>query len=288
MTRTLESPIRIPARAALVAACVAALAPLSAPAAAPRPADAVPASAVSLVCRPNFDYSIEVEGSYPKDAVFYQGDQRGQYLIDVPACKEGLLLDVPNRRIVALPRTLLARVDGNLTIKEVPASARTIAFSADGPVIEFRAEGKKVRILPVLMRPPITGPVTLERLVEDRAEYRAGMKAYNPDAESIAAISKYGKKVELEAFFATWCSHCKEYMPKLLRAVTEVRNPNLKVNLIGVPKGFGKESGPWQGRGIQVIPTIIVKVEGKEITRLGTAPGAAPEIELAGILGAVR
>jgi thiol-disulfide isomerase/thioredoxin len=273
----------LPAAIALIAA---ALPPIPAGAA---PQGAGPtANQTAMICRPNYDFSIEVEGSYPKDARFYQAEQRGKYLIDIPSSKDGLLLDVQARRLVVVPRANLTRVDGNVRIRDVPAGARSIAFSVDGPIIQFRNEDKKIRILPVLMRPPITGPVTFDRLVDDRPEYSAGMKTYVPHPESITAINKFGRKVEVEAYFATWCGHCKEYMPRLLRAMQEVKNPNVKVNLVGVPRGFGTEPGPWQGRGIQTIPTIIVKVEGKEVTRLGTQPGAAPEIELAGILQAIR
>jgi len=247
------------------------------------------ARAQGIVCKANYDYSVEVDGQYPKNATFYQASNPGMYFVDVPACKNGLLLDMKARKVVSVPRDLVKMVDGGLQVADdVPPTSASYALAVDGPFVQFQAEDKKVRILRCLDRPPIVGPVDLATLVADRPEYREGMKAYAPNATSIASIDKYAKKVQIDAFFATWCSHCKEYMPKFLRAMSEVKNPNLKINLYGVPKGFGKDPGPWQGRNVNYIPTIIVKVDGKEITRLGSQPGAVPETELADILKAVN
>lgn len=244
----------------------------------------------SVTCRPNYDFSVEVDGVFPRDALFYQSEPRGsgRYFIDIPACKDGLLMDMGARKIFAVPRTLVSRADnGGLVVREIPAQGTAYALAIEGPVINFKAEQKKVRIMPVLMRPPLTGPIELATLVADRPEYRAGMKAYAPHPESIDAIRKSGKPIEIEAFFGTWCGHCKEYMPKFLRVVEECKSA-IKLNLVGVPKNFGDQPGPWQGKSVQTIPTIIVKSEGREITRLGSQPGATPETELAGILKALQ
>jgi len=257
--------------------------------AAPAVLAASPALAEAIMCRPNYDFAVEVEGSYPKEAKFYQSDARGKFFIDVPACKSGLLMDLTAKKIQAVPRDQVKPINGGVQVMDgVPAGAPAYAFSIDGPIIQFQAEDKKVRILPCLMRPPIIGPVDMEALVSDRPEYREGMKAYTPDAASIALMNKYGRKVQIDAFFATWCSHCKEHMPKFLRVMSEVKNANLKLNLYGVPKGFTQAQGPWQGRNINTIPTIIVKIDGREITRMGSQPGAIPEMELAGIFQAVK
>jgi thiol-disulfide isomerase/thioredoxin len=247
------------------------------------------ARAQGMLCKPNYDYSVEVDGLYPKNATLYQASNPGMYFVDVPACKTGLLMDMKARKVVAVPRDLVKPVDGGLQLADgVPPTAVAYALAVDGPFVHFEAEDKKVRIVRCLDRPPIIGAVDLDTLVTDRPEYREGMKAYGPDAASIATIDKYGKKVQIDAFFATWCPHCKEYMPKFLRVMSQVKNPNIRLNLYGVPKGFGQAPGPWQGRSINNIPTVIVKVEGKEITRLGSQPGSVPEIELAGILNAVK
>ncbi len=247
------------------------------------------ALAAVLRCKPFSDYCVEVNGEYPGDAGFYQSENRSKYLIDIPAMKSGLLMDLAAKRITTVPRAQISRGDGAIQVNDgVPDGAATYAFSIDGPVISFQAEDRRVRILPVVMRAPIVGPTTIEALVAERSEYRDGIKAYAPDPASLAVISKYTKPVEIDAYFATWCPHCKDFMPKFLRVVRDARNPRIKVNLVGVPKGFAASPGPWQGKGVTSIPTIIVKIEGKEITRMGSHEGAVPEAELAGIFQAVR
>jgi len=247
------------------------------------------ARAEALVCKPNYDYSVEVDGSYPKNATLYQAASPGMYYVDVPACKTGLLMDMNARKLGAVHREQIDQEAGGLQLNDTfPPTAAAYALAVDGPVVQFQAEDKKVRILRCLDRPPIVGAVEMDALVADRPEYREGMREYAPNAESIASLNKYTKKVQIDAFFATWCPHCKEYMPKFLRVVSEMKNPNIKVNLYGVPKGFTQAPGPWQGRNINSIPTIIVKVDGREITRMGSQPGAVPETELADIFSAVR
>lgn len=273
----MTSPFRSPApAAALLVAAGLFLAPS-------------PARAEAVLCKANYDFSVEVNGEYPRNAVLYQSAESGLYFVDVPACKTGLVMDMKNRKVVAVPRDQIKQADGTVTISDTPpAEATAYALAIDGPFVRFTAEDQKVRILRCLDRPPVVGAVEMDALLADRPEYREGMKEYTPKAESIATMAKYQRKVQIDAFFATWCPHCKEFMPKLLRVLSDTKNPNIRVNLYGVPKGFSQAQGPWQGRSITGIPTIIVKIDGHEITRLGTMPGATPEMELAGIFDAVK
>ena len=248
-----------------------------------------PARAQGMVCKANYDYSVEVDGSYPKNATLYQASNPGLYFIDVPTCKNGLLMDMKARKVVAVPRDLVRPVDGGVQLSDgLPPTAAAYALAVDGPFVQFQAEDKKVRILRCLDRPPLVGAVDMEALIADRPEYREGMKAYVVKTDSLDVINKYSHKIQIDAFFATWCPHCKEYMPKFLKVMSQVKNPNLKLNLYGVPKGFSRDPGPWQGRSITAIPAIIVKIDGKEITRMAAQPGAVPEEELEGIFDAVK
>jgi thiol-disulfide isomerase/thioredoxin len=114
------------------------------------------------------------------------------------------------------------------------------------------------------------------------------MKAYKPDAADLDTLKKSRKSIELEAYFATWCPHCKMYMPKFLRVLQEAGNPNIKLTLIGVPKNFTNEQGPWQGKNFQNIPAIIVHYNGRELTRLAALETSKPETDLATLLNAIK
>lgn len=255
------------------------------------PALMAPAFAGELVCRANYDFCVEVDGKYPHDATFLTADVRGKFLVDIPSNGGGMLVDLPARKAVALPSDLITRNEapGILKVKDpIPSSAASYALSIEGPILSFETKTSKVRVLKVLDRAPQVGPISLEDLLADRAEYREAGRLYNPDKVAIESIHKSKKPLEIEAFFGTWCSHCKLFMPKFLRVMKDADNPNIKLTLVGVPKNFGTQPGPWEGKGIQSIPTITIRYEGKDLTRLGTHEQAVPEAELAGIIAALR
>jgi len=250
-----------------------------------------PAAAAEVVCRANYDFCVEVNGVYPPDARFLVAETRGKFLVDIPSQAKSVLIDMPTRRAVSVPREGL-KVDGATGLVRVTdtggAGAPAYALSIEGPVMRFDADTSKVRILKVTERAPLVGPVTIEALAADRPEYREGMKAYTPDPVAIEALKKSKKAIEIEAFFGTWCPHCKVYMPKFLRVMQEAANPNIRLTLIGVPKNFGNEPGPWQGKTIQTIPSIAILYEGRELTRMSAHEGAVPEIDLATLLSAIK
>ncbi|HKQ98645.1 MAG TPA: thioredoxin family protein [Candidatus Polarisedimenticolia bacterium] len=245
------------------------------------------AAADEVVCKPNYDFCIEVDGSFPPDARFFVGDARGKFLVDIPSQSKSLLIDLPSKKAVTVPRNNVKPDGAAGAVRVVDpgvSGAPAYALSIEGPVLRFNTDTSKVRVLKVTERPPIIGPVTFDTLVADRIEYREGMKAYEPNKTAIDAIKASKKPVEIEAYFGTWCPHCKMYMPKFLRVIQDAGNPNIKLTLVGVPKDFGNKEGPWAGKNIQAIPAVMVKYQGNELTRLSAAEGVLPEEELAALL----
>jgi thiol-disulfide isomerase/thioredoxin len=248
-----------------------------------------PSHAGEIVFRPDYEFSVEVNGIFPKDATFFTSDVRGKYFINVPSTRDGLLMDLLAKKIFAVPRNLIDEGERALTIRDgIPAGTRAYAFAIDGPTIRFETDVMKVRIVRALMRPPLTGVIQVDDLLADRPEYRAGVERYAPDETAMKTLAAYGKEVVIEAYFGTWCGHCQMFMPKVLRVLLDAANPMIKVDLVGVPKNFGRIKGPWDGKGITAIPTVIVKKDGREITRLSIHEGSLPEVELAGILRALK
>ena len=259
--------------------------------AAPLCAVATPARADTITCRPIYDFCVEVDGKYPQDARFLTSpDSRGKHMVDIPSQSVSYLIDMANHKAVSIPRANVhPDANGGLKVDTAGAdNAASFALQIEGPVLRFQTNNAKVRVLKVLDREPVVGEVGMDALIADRIEYREGMKTYTPDTVAMESIKAWKKPLAIEAYFATWCPHCKMYMPKLLRVLKDANNPNIKVTLVGVPKNFGLEKGPWEGKNIQGIPAIMVNYDGKEVTRLGSHEGAVPEVELAGIMNAIK
>jgi thiol-disulfide isomerase/thioredoxin len=277
---------RTPFASLSILALAAAPAALAASPAAP--ATSPPAVTAEVTCQPDYDFCIEVDGAFPAEARFYRAETRGKFFIDIPDMKSGYLMDLKAKKMTAVPRDHFTRREDALIYRDgLPADAPVYAFSLDGPIIRFEVDRRKVRILRVLDRPALVGEVPVDKLLADRAEYRAAMRAYSPDETSMRTVRSFDRPIRVDIYFGTWCPHCKVYMPKILRVASEANKSAVVFNPIGVPKNFGTEEGPWTGKKIQTIPAVIVSRDGKEITRLSTHENALPEVELAGILQAL-
>jgi thiol-disulfide isomerase/thioredoxin len=244
--------------------------------------------AAEVTCQPDYDFCVEVDGDFPSDARFYRSEVRGKYFIDIPGMNKSFLMVHPEKKMYAVPSDRISRGDGILKFDDVQQpDDPTYAFSIMGPIVRFDANGTKIRVLRVLDRPALVGEVAIDELLADRAEYRAAMSSYTPDETAMRAVRSYDKPIKVDIYFGTWCPHCKKYVPKILRIANDAGNSKIVFNPVGVPKNFGTEKGPWWGKKIQTIPTVIISQNGKEITRLSTHDSALPEIELAGILQAI-
>ena len=113
-------------------------------------------------------------------------------------------------------------------------------------------------------------------------EYVRNSKGYTPNAAAIAALKKADRKpVTVHVVFGSWCPHCRQHVPLMLRVENEVKNPNIKFEYYGIDNPPDGWKDPEVKRlGIKGIPTAIVYVNGRRPAasraRTGTPRGGLP------------
>src|SRR5262249_17842904 len=74
--------------------------------------------------------------------------------------------------------------------------------------------------------------------------------------------------------FGTWCPDSKNYVPRLIKALSAAANDKIKVKLIGIDNQFHEPVTTVQPRRITNVPTVIVERGGREIGRIVETPAA--------------
>jgi thiol-disulfide isomerase/thioredoxin len=88
----------------------------------------------------------------------------------------------------------------------------------------------------------------------------------------------------VKIYFGSWCPHCREHVPFLLRVEDEVKNPKIQFQYYGLPRDFNDPEA--KRLAIKSVPTGIIYVGGREVGRLAGAGWSTPEVLLSKILAA--
>jgi thiol-disulfide isomerase/thioredoxin len=155
----------------------------------------------------------------------------------------------------------------------------TVRF--DGPNLVLDRDGMIVTLAP---SPPVLGNRTLDELLAAMPDYRRTAANYKPDAAAIAKLKAQTEPAELQVFFGSWCSHCEQMVPRLVRVLEDGKPKQLTVSFHGVPQGRTPPDPEADAAGIQALPTGIVRRDGKEIARLMDDDWEAPEKSLVAVL----
>ena len=129
------------------------------------------------------------------------------------------------------------------------------------------------------------GEIELDELFAAAPTWRRRADAYAPDEQAIATLAAYDEPVDVTVAFGTWCGDSRNYVPKVLRALEAADNPNLRLELVGIGRGFGDPAEQILGQRLTNVPTVIVSQGGEEIGRIVETPAAdTVEADLAAIL----
>lgn len=240
------------------------------------------------------------------DGVFKDFKRTGKYLLavngkPVPAAEIYLNETIPAYMIItpALTTPVLLTPGGGMAVEAVPMAKivrqpdGTVALTADAdpkPQGQFKVEGEKVvftaggRSASLAPNPPLLGMRNAPALKNHSPEYVVTARNYKPNGQALAALKKQATPVKVRVFFGSWCPHCREHLPFLMRVQDELgANSKIQFEYYGLPPRFTND--PEAKRyNVDGVPLGIVFVNGKEIGRIRGGNWSAPETALNNIL----
>ncbi|HLK11155.1 MAG TPA: thioredoxin family protein [Candidatus Binatia bacterium] len=156
-----------------------------------------------------------------------------------------------------------------------------LSVRADGPNLVLDRDGLTMTLKE---GPPVLGDRQLDELIQALPEYRRGAARYAPDPAALEKLRRTKQPTELLVFFGSWCPHCEQAVPRLVRVLEEIRGAPITVTFHGVPHDDWGDDPLTETLHIVGLPTAIVRRDGKEIARMEGEQWAAPEKSLAGLV----
>jgi thiol-disulfide isomerase/thioredoxin len=148
----------------------------------------------------------------------------------------------------------------------------------DGQNLVVERDGTMMKLT---ASPPILGDKTLDEMLEAMPDYRRSAARYTPDAAALDRLRRAKRPAELLVFFGSWCSHCEQLIPRLVRVLQDSRGAPLQVVFHGVPAPGSPQDPLAEELGVHGLPTGIVRRDGKEVARVVGEEWSAPETKLA-------
>lgn len=174
-------------------------------------------------------------------------------------------------------------------VKPNPTDPEAMIVDTGGPQQDFlsvRFSGPNLIVdrdgvtLTLTQAPPILGERSGTDLLQALPEYRRNAARYQPDRASVDTLRKSTQPVELIVFFGSWCSHCEEVVPRLLKVMQEAQGTGLTVRYHGVPADGAPDPVADQMR-VRALPTGVLRRDDKEVARLDVDDWDHPEKSLA-------
>jgi thiol-disulfide isomerase/thioredoxin len=233
--------------------------------------------------QPTGDSILLVNGNPVPSAEIYKKDQPPAILILTSALPSPVLM-VPgagNVETVNLMKVAKQK-DGTVDLLADAVLAPVGPFQLEGSNPTFTYQGKKVTLAP---RPAFKGLHKGSELLANIPGYVQSSQGYKPNPAAIAALKADRKPVTVHVVFGSWCPHCRQLVPLMLRVENEVRNPNIKFEYYGIdvpPDGW--KDPEVQRLGVKAIPTAIVYVNGVQAGRIESEAWSSPDVALSKVI----
>jgi len=205
-----------------------------------------------------------------------------KYLLLVP--DEGVdswALDLSSLKGYQIPVFELGLTEGRARVPSLAAKKPVCDLRRDEGSLEFDGQGGVIRLIP---GEPLIGEVSLALLLKRRPDYSASAARYTPDPNAVAILKTRKSPAEIYVAFGTWCSVCKRVVPTLIRTMELAGNPAIKVRYVAIDEDKTEPRALIKALNVTTTPTIVVRVDGKEVGRSAGPPRQAIERELVNML----
>lgn len=243
-------------------------------------AGGIPSDNVMRGFIPTSEYDVVVAGKTVPSAEVYQNTTIPAILVLSTSLSSPVLLTPRAGKVESVHIMKVAKkADGTVDLLADAVLSPLGAFRMDGESVAFTVDKKPVSLKP---RPAVIGNRRNADLKVAIPEYARGAQNYTPNATAIAALKKETDAVVVRIFFGSWCPHCREHVPLLLKVEDEVKNPKIQFQYYGLPRDFNDPEA--KKLEIKSVPTGIVYIGGREVGRLSGAGWNNPEVLLSKIL----
>jgi len=242
-------------------------------------AQGVPSDSVLRGFEPSGEYALLVDGIPVPKAEIFQNDKLPAILVLTSALPAPVLLTPRAGTAETVNIMKVAKQkDGTVDLLADAVLSPLGRFERAGDNIKFVCGGRKVSLNP---KPPLTGLRQGADLKAHNPEYVRSASIYRPNSDAIAALKKEPKPVTVRVYFGSWCPHCRQHVPLILRVEDELKGSLVKFEYFGLPR----PPEAWQVPEVQRlkvggVPTGIIYIGGKEIGRITGDGWNAPEVLL--------
>jgi thiol-disulfide isomerase/thioredoxin len=228
-------------------------------------------------------YALEIDGKDAPKAEIYKSDRSAAILVMVSDLPSPVLLNPGTFNVETINLMKVAKQpDGSIDLLPNPALQPQGNFEVDGERVVFGADGHRLALKP---RPPLLKMQSGAALFAFSPEYGRNAKAYEPDAALVKALRGQSKPVRVLTVFGTWCPHCTQYVPRLMRVEQAIGASKIRFEYYGVARGAEMSKDPEVTRlSVKGVPTAIVYVGEREIGRILGNGWANPEATLQNLL----
>jgi thiol-disulfide isomerase/thioredoxin len=228
-------------------------------------------------------YEIEFDGEEIRDAEIFQSRSTGSFLILSSKLPAPVLIRLREAQVETINLMKVNRTEEG-TVQLLPdsklASQPPFKITADRTGLEFSVD--EVRGL-LRERPPLLGHQNVAGLEEHSPEYRVTADAYTPSDPIVAKLRDQSEEVTVRVFFGSWCSHCKQMVPRIMKVAEQLEGSNIKFDFYGMPP-FSTPDPEATKAGINAVPTGLIFLQGKEIGRISGSGWKVPELAINNLL----